>query len=91
MRRSESTKAFVRDMDNQEKPIAAICHAGWMLASCCNIKGKKMTSFFSIKDDLVNAGADWVDEPVVVDGPYITSRTPADLIPFVQAIIKAVD
>lgn len=91
MRRSESTKQFVRDMDTQGKLIAAICHAGWMLASCCNIKGKKMTSFFSIKDDLTNAGAEWVDEAVVVDGTYITSRTPADLIPFVKAIIHALE
>ena len=51
------------------------------------IEGRKATGFVAVKDDLINAGATWVDEPVVVDGPYITSRTPADLVPFCHAII----
>jgi protease I len=69
--------------------VAAICHAPWVLASAGLCKGRRMTSYFAIKDDVINAGADWVDEPVVVDGAIITSRKPADLGPFCRAIIKA--
>jgi protease I len=71
------------------KPLAAICHGGWLLASCADLKGRKLTSFMSIKDDLVNAGADWVDAAVVVDGNLITSRTPQDLVPFTRALLQA--
>ena len=71
------------------KPVAAICHAGWVLASAGIAQGKRVTSFFSIKDDLLNAGADWVDEPVVVDGNLITSRYPGDLPQFMQATVQA--
>ncbi len=88
MRRSKATVDFVRDMDRANKPIAAICHGGWMLASACDLKGKKVTSFFSIKDDLVNAGAEYIDEEVVVDGNIISSRTPKDLPAFMKALIE---
>jgi protease I len=77
-------------MDKLQKPIAAICHGPWIMASACNLKGKRVTSFFSIKDDLINAGAQYVDEEVVVDGNLITSRTPNDLVAFVKAIIEKV-
>ena len=87
MRRKKATVDFVRDMDKAGKPVAAICHAGWLLASACDIKGKKVTSFFSIKDDLINAGAEYVDEEVVVSGNIITSRSPADLPAFLKTII----
>ncbi|MDI6453730.1 type 1 glutamine amidotransferase domain-containing protein [Peloplasma aerotolerans] len=90
MRRSNETIQFVKDMDFMAKPIAAICHGPWMMASSCDLKGKRLTGFFSIKDDLVNAGAHYVDEEVVVDGHLITSRTPNDLPAFMKAIIKAV-
>jgi len=89
MRRCRSTLDFVRRMDEQGKVVAAICHGPWVMASACNIKGKNLTSFFSIKDDLVNAGARFVDAEVVVSGNLITSRTPDDLIAFTTAIIKA--
>lgn len=89
MRRCKATVDFVRDMNNENKPIAAICHGPWMLASCCDLKGKKITSFHSIKDDLVNAGGEYVDEEVVVDGNLITSRTPKDLPAFMKAVIKS--
>jgi len=69
--------------------VAAICHAGWMLASAEVLKGKTVTSFFAIKDDLVHAGANWVDSEVVVDGNLITSRMPDDLPAFMKAILKA--
>ena len=91
MRRSEATKKFVRDLDEQNKTIAAVCHGPWLLASSANIKGKNVTSYPSIKDDLINAGANWHDEGVVVDANYITSRTPADLPAFLMAIIEKVN
>ncbi len=71
------------------KVVAAICHAGWMLASAEVLEGKTVTSFFAIKDDLIHAGATWVDQEVVVDGNLITSRTPDDLPAFMRAIIEA--
>jgi protease I len=89
MRRKPAMVDFVREMDKSGKPVAAICHAGWMLISAGIIKGRRATCFFSIKDDLVAAGAVYVDEPVVVDGNLITSRRPGDLPKFVPAIINA--
>lgn len=89
MRRCPATVALVKAAARLNKPLAAICHGGWMLASCCDLKGRRLTSFVSIKDDLVNAGALWVDEAVVVDGNLITSRTPQDLVPFTRALLTA--
>lgn len=91
MRRSIDTINFVKEMDKQNKPIAAICHGPWMMASCCDLKGKKLTAFYSIKDDLTNAGAEYVDQEVAIDGNLITSRTPKDLVAFVKAIIEMVE
>ena len=88
MRRTKATVDFVREMDKLNKPVAAICHGGWMLASACNLKGKKVTSFFSIKDDMVHAGAEYIDKEVVVSGNIITSRNPNDLPVFLKAIIE---
>ena len=68
--------------------VAAICHAGWMLASADVLQGRTVTSFFAIKDDLVHAGANYVDREVVVDGNIITSRTPDDLPAFMRSIIE---
>src|SRR5215831_7307231 len=76
MRRSPEMVAFVHDMDAAGKPVAAICHAGWMLVSAKVVKGRRATCFYSIRDDLEAAGAQWSDEPVVVDGNLITSRVP---------------
>ena len=87
MRRHEATLNFVKEMDKQGKVVAAICHAGWILCSCCDLKGRKVTSFFAIKDDMINAGADWSDEETVVDGNLITARKPSDLPSFCKAII----
>jgi protease I len=89
MRRCKATVDFVREMDAQGKIVAAICHGPWMMASACRIKGKTVTSFYSIKDDLINAGALYVDKEVVVSDNLITSRTPKDLIAFVAAILKS--
>lgn len=89
MRRSAAMVKLVREAFQQGKVVAAICHAGWMPVSAGILKGKRATSFFSIKDDLVNAGATWVDEEVVVDGSLITSRTPGDLPAFCREIVRA--
>jgi protease I len=89
MRRYPSMVKLVKDLFDQGKVVAAICHAGWMLASAEIVKDRTVTSFFGIKDDLVHAGANWVDQEVVVDGTLITSRKPDDLPAFMKAIIAA--
>lgn len=88
MRRNDSTKDFVRSLDKQGKVVAAICHGPWLLASSCDLKDKDVTSYFSIKDDLINAGANYKDEEVVIDKNYITSRSPKDLPAWLKAIIN---
>lgn len=89
MRRYSAVLNLVREAFEQGKVLAAICHAGWVLASAHVLKGRKVTSFFAIKDDMIHAGATWVDEPVVRDGNLITSRMPDDLPFFCNAIIQA--
>lgn len=89
MRRNPKFVQLVRDMDAAKKPIGAICHGGWLLCSAGVVKGRRVTSFFSIRDDMVNAGANYVDEEAAVDGNLITSRTPDDLPAFCQAFLKA--
>jgi protease I len=89
MRRHPATVKLVRDAFEQGKVVAAICHAGWMLASADILKGRKATGFFAIRDDLVHAGAEYADSEVVVDGNLITSRKPEDLPAFCREIIKA--
>ena len=89
MRRSPEMINFVRDAFRLGKVVAAICHGPWMLASAGALKGKKATCFFSIKDDVINSGAEYLDEPVIKDGNVITSRVPDDLPYFCQEIIKS--
>ncbi|MBX6377631.1 MAG: type 1 glutamine amidotransferase [Clostridia bacterium] len=89
MRRHPAMVDLVRRAGQDGKVVAAICHAGWMLVSAGLVRGRRVTSFFSIRDDMVNAGGLWVDEPVVVDGNLITSRQPSDLPVFCRAILKA--
>lgn len=89
MRRTPAMVEFVRTGARREKVIAAICHAGWMLVSADIIRGKRVTGFFSIKDDLVNAGGLYEDREVVHDGNVITSRSPADLPAFCRSIREA--
>jgi protease I len=89
LRRDVDILGFVRALAEAGAPTAAICHAGWVLISAGVIRGKRATSFYSIRDDMVNAGADWKDEEVVVDGNIITSREPADLPAFCREIIRA--
>ncbi len=88
MRRYPAMVSLVEQGVRSGKVVAAICHAGWMLASAEILKGRTVTSFFAIKDDLVHAGAEWVDEAVVVDGNLVTSRTPDDLPVFMPAVIQ---
>jgi protease I len=90
MRRNRATIEFVKQFDQQKKPIAAICHGPWMMISGCQLKGRTLTGFFSIKDDIINAGATYVDQEVVIDGHLITSRTPNDLGAFMKAILSLV-
>lgn len=79
---------FVKHFLNADKPIAAICHGPWTLINADGVKGRKMTSWPSIKEDLINAGANWVDEVVITDGKLVTSRKPADIPAFNEAMIK---
>lgn len=90
LRRNEDALVFVRDFFKEKKPVAAICHAPWILISADVVKGRKLTSFKSIKDDLVNAGANWVDEEVVVDEGFVTSRNPDDLPAFNSKLIEEI-
>jgi protease I len=75
-------------MNSKGKLVAMICHAGWVGISAGIVRGRTLTSTATIRDDLVNAGAVWVDRPVVVDGNLVTSRSPADLQDFMPAVLK---
>ena len=88
LRRYKEVNDFVKKMDQEKKLIAAICHAGWVLVSAGILKNRKATCFSAIKDDIINAGAGYQDEEVVVDGNLITSRHPYDLPAFCREIIK---
>ena len=89
MRRSQRLLQLTREIHEAGKPVAFICHAGWVPISAGIVKGKRGTSVGAIRDDLVNAGMIWEDSPVVVDGNLISSRTPADLPMFMRALISA--
>ena len=90
LRRNDDALVFVRDFFKEKKPVAAICHAPQILISAEVVKGRKMTSFNSIKDDLINAGANWVDQEVVVDEGFVTSRNPNDLPAFNSKLIEEI-
>lgn len=91
IRGNDRMVSFVRSIYQGQKPVAAICHAGWLLAEADIAKGKTLTSWPSIKTDLVNAGANWVDQEVVEDGNLITSRKPDDLEPFSKALLSQIE
>lgn len=90
LRRNASINNFVRDIYKEGKIVAAICHGGWVLVSAGILKGKTVTGFYAIRDDLINAGAKFVDKEVVADGNLITSRNPYDLPAFSREIIKRI-
>jgi protease I len=89
IRRHPKANKLVADINAQGKLVAAICHGPWVLCSAHGmLKGRKVTSFFAIKDDVVNAGAEWSDEEVVIDGNLVTSRKPEDLPAFCLACVN---
>ena len=88
IRRHEIALQFVREIHSANKLVASICHGPWVLCSAGVLKGRRATSFFAIKDDVVNAGALWEDSEVVVDGNLVTSRKPEDLPAFCRASIQ---
>lgn len=88
LRRDEKVLSLTREFFQQGKLVAFICHGGWIPISAKILRGKRATGSRGIKDDLENAGAIWVDAPVVIDGNLISSRTPLDLAPFGQAMVE---
>jgi protease I len=90
LRTDEDAVAFVRSFFEQAKPVAAICHAPWTLIEADVVKGRKLTSWPSLQTDLRNAGADWVDEEVVVDAGLVSSRTPDDLPAFNDKVVEEI-
>ncbi|HEX4688114.1 MAG TPA: type 1 glutamine amidotransferase domain-containing protein [Nocardioides sp.] len=90
LRTDEDAVAFVRDFVASDRPVAAICHAPWTLAEAGVVRGRRLTSWPSLRTDLRNAGADWVDEEVVVDGNLVTSRKPDDLPAFNDALVELI-
>lgn len=89
LRRSPRVLELVRAFHEAAKPIAFICHAGWVPISAGILRGRRATSVDAIRDDMVNAGTDWVDEPCVVDDNLISARTPADMGPWMRALLGA--
>ncbi|MDQ1469451.1 MAG: protease [Bryobacterales bacterium] len=86
LRQSAKARAFVRSFDEQQKPIASLCHGPWVLVSAGLLPGRTLTAWPGIRDDMVNAGATWLDQELVQDGNLVTSRGPQDLKPFLKAI-----
>jgi len=91
IRRDPDVLSRVREMHEAGKVVATICHGPWILISAGIVKGRRMTSTVGIRDDLVNAGAQWVDEPVVIDGNIISSRVPKDLPMFGRELVRMLD
>ena len=90
LRRDDDAVAFVRRFFAEHKPVAAICHGPWMIVEAGAAQGRRMTSYGSIRTDVQNAGATWVDEEVVVDQGLVTSRSPADLDAFNAKVIEEI-
>lgn len=91
MRRHPEMVQLVREIHESGGLVAFICHGGWMAVSADILKNRRATSFFAIRDDMINAGAEWVDEAVVQDGTLISSRTPQDLPDFCEKILRFLD
>ena len=89
LRMDEEAVAFIRDFVDSGKPVAAICHAPWTLVEADVVRGRKLTSWPSLQTDLRNAGAEWHDQKVVVDGNLITSRNPHDLPAFSSQLLES--
>lgn len=91
LRRYAEVNQFVADLNAAGKLVAAICHGGWVLCSARMLKGRQVTSFFAIRDDLEHAGAEWSDQETVVDGNLVTARKPDDLPAFMRAILGVLE
>lgn len=91
LRRNQDVVNFVRRMAAQGKVVAAICHAAWVLVEADVLRGRRCTSFYSIRTDVQNAGGLWEDSPTVVDGNLVTARVPADLPTFCKTIIRLLE
>ena len=89
LRMEQKARDFVEIIEGEGKPVAAICHGPWLLVSSGLVRGRKLTSYSTLQDDIRNAGGDWADKELVVDGNLITSRKPDDLPAFNDAIIAA--
>jgi deglycase len=89
LRRSRAVLDLVEAFNAAAKPIAFICHAGWVPISAGIVKGRRATSVDAIRDDMVNAGVEWVDQECVVDGNLVSARTPADMGPWMKAFLAA--
>lgn len=90
LRRDKNAISFIKSFFEHHKPVAAICHAPWLLAEADVLQGRNVTSFSSIKTDIINAGANWTDEEVVVDAGLVTSRNPDDLPAFNDKLVEEV-
>ena len=88
LRMEQKARDFVKSMDSSGKPMAIICHAPWLLVSAGLVKGRKLTSYYTIQDDIRNAGGEWVDQEVVRDRNWVTSRSPKDIPAFNPAIVQ---
>jgi protease I len=91
LRMNNTVVALIREFARQDKPVAAICHGPWTLIDAGIAEGKRLTSWPSLKEDIRNAGGEWVDEPVVMDGKLVTSRKPDDIPAFNQAILQRLE
>jgi protease I len=91
MRLDEHAVRFVREFVRSGKPLGVICHAPWMLVEADVARGRKLTSFWSIKTDVINAGGEWLDEEVVVDGSLVTSRNPDDIPAFNERLLELIE
>ncbi len=91
LRTNADALTFIRSFFNSGKPVAAICHAPWLLVSAGVIENRDVTSYYSIKEDIINAGANWLNQEVVVDNGLVTSRNPDDLPAFIDKIIEEVE
>jgi protease I len=91
MRNDDDAVRFVREFYRSGKPMGVICHAPWMLVEADVVRGRTLTSFWSIKTDVQNAGGEWLDEEVVVDGNLVTSRYPEDIPAFNERLVELIE
>jgi protease I len=88
LRMNEGARRFVQNIESSGKPIAVICHGPWLLVSAGLVKGRHLTSYYTLQDDIRNAGAKWTDEETVVDRNWVSSRQPGDIPAFNKALLK---